>query len=259
MDARGAPQIEQIVGGLFKVQGYAPEKLVRWVNLTGGIPGQSGKDPIAHILYIKQVHPDIYQRTYKFLEPVDYIGYRLTGRYAASFDSITLHWLTDNRNINHIAYDPGLIKLSQIDPAKLPEILPANSILGNLSKEVAKAWGLREDVQVVIGSPDIPSAAVGSGAVRDFETHLYIGTSSWLTCHVPFKKSDLLHNMAALPSAIPERYLLTNTQECAGVCLQYLRDNILFHQDELSNARPLTITPSAAGSTTNPCERRAST
>ena len=88
-----------------------------------------------------------------------------------------------------------------------------------------------------MGSPDIHSAAVGSGAVRDFEPHLYIGTSSWLTCHVPFKKTDLFHNMAALPSAIPGRYLLTNEQECAGVCLQYLRDNILFHQDELEDKK----------------------
>jgi len=93
---------------------------------------------------------------------------------------------------------------------------------------------LREDVQVVMGSPDVHSAAVGSGAVRDFEAHLYIGTSSWLTCHVPFKKTDIFHNLAALPSAIPGRYLLTNEQESAGHCLQFLRDNLFFHQDELS-------------------------
>ena len=85
-----------------------------------------------------------------------------------------------------------------------------------------------------MGSPDVQSAAVGSGAVNDFESHLYIGTSSWLTCHVPFKKTDIFHNLASLPSGIPGRYLLTNEQECAGVCLQFLRDNILFHKDELS-------------------------
>jgi xylulokinase len=103
-----------------------------------------------------------------------------------------------------------------------------------LRPEVAREWGLRENVQVLMGSPDVHSAAIGSGAVRDYETHLYIGTSSWLTCHVPFKKTDISHNLAALPSGIPGRYLLTNEQECAGVCLQFLRDNILFHQDELS-------------------------
>lgn len=239
MDSRGAPFIKQVVDGALKVEGYALGKLVRWIQLTGGIPAHAGKDSVAHILYLKHIQPDVYRRTYKFLEPIDYIGLRLTGQFVASFPSITLHWMTDNRKIAEITYDDKLVDVSTIERAKLPDLRPANSILGHLSPEIAKEWGLREDVQVVMGSPDIHTAAVGSGAVRDFEPHLYIGTSSWLTCHVPFKKTDLFHNMAALPAAIPGRYLLTNEQECAGVCLQFLRDNILFHQDELGTQKPV--------------------
>src|SRR5512139_4109956 len=235
MDARGARYIDPILGGPLKVQGYAPQKIVKWIYKTGGGPATSGKDPTAHILYLKHVHPGIYQRTYKFLEPVDYIGLRLTGHFAASYNSITMHWLTDNRNITNIKYDRDLVKLSTIDPEKLPVLKPTNAILGTLRADIAHEWGLRENVQVVMGSPDMQSAAVGSGAVKDYEPHLYIGTSSWLLCHVPFKKTDLLHNMGALPSAIPGRYILTNEQECAGVCLQYLRDNVFFHTDELSS------------------------
>ena len=239
MDSRGAPYINQMVDGPLKIEGYGAAKLLNWIRLTGGIPGKAGKDPTAHILYLKYEHPDIYQRAYKFLEPVDYIGLRLTGNFAASFNSITLNWLTDNRNIENVTYHDGLIKLSGIDRAKLPDLKPANAILGNLRPEVARAWGLSEDVKVLMGSPDVHSAAVGSGAVRDFEPHLYIGTSGWLTCHVPFKKTDLFHNLAALPSAIPGRYLLTNEQECAGGALQYLRNNIVFPDDELSlGAKP---------------------
>ena len=234
MDTRGATDINQIVDGPLKVEGYGLAKLMKWIQLTGGAPGKAGKDPIAHILYLKHEHPEIYQHTYKFLEPIDYIGLCLTGQFAASFNSITLYWLTDNRNIENVTYNDSLIKTSTIDRAKLPNLKPANAVLGLLRPEVAREWGLRENVQVLMGSPDVHSAAIGSGAVRDYETHLYIGTSSWLTCHVPFKKTDISHNLAALPSGIPGRYLLTNEQECAGVCLQFLRDNILFHQDELS-------------------------
>ena len=235
MDARGAPFIAKIAKGVLNIEGYAPEKLYKWLQLTGGVPARAGKDSIAHILYLKHAQADLYKRTCIFLEPVDYIGLRLTGQVAASFNSIVLHWLTDNRDINNIPYNDTLIKVSTIDRAKLPALRPANSVLGPLSPEVAREWGLREDVRVVMGSPDIHSAAVGSGAVRDFETHLYIGTSSWLTCHVPFKKTDIFHSLAALPSAIPGRYLLTDEQETAGACLQFLRDNIIFHDDELSN------------------------
>jgi xylulokinase len=234
MDARGAPYIKKISSGFPMVEGYGLAKVLNWIKLTGGAPGSSGKDPIGHILYLKYARPDVYQRAYKFLEPMDYIGLRLTGQFAASFNSITLHWVTDNRDIQNVTYHDGLLKLAGIDRAKLPDLKPANALLGNLRPEIARAWGLREDVKVFMGSPDIHSAAVGSGAVKDYEPHLYVGTSGWLTCHVPFKKTDIVHNLAALPSGIPGRYLLTNEQESAGGCLQYLRNNILFPQDELA-------------------------
>jgi xylulokinase len=55
-----------------------------------------------------------------------------------------------------------------------------------------------------------------------------------LTCHVPFKKTDLFHNMASLPSAVPGKYFIANEQETAGACLAYLRDNILYADDALA-------------------------
>lgn len=238
MDSRGEPYLRKIMDGVFKVEGYAIGKLLKWIQSTGGVPGYAGKDPIAHILYFKYVHPEIYERAYKFLEPIDYIGLLLTGKFAASVNSIVLHWVTDNRNINNIVYDESLIGLTKIDRAKLPDLKQANEVLGRLNPKTAREWGLRDDVQVIIGSPDVHSASVGSGAVADYDTHLYIGTSGWMTCHLPFKKTDIFHNIAALPSAIPGRYLLTNEQDCAGVNLQYLRDNIFFHQDELATKKP---------------------
>ena len=73
-------------------------------------------------------------------------------------------------------------------------------------------------IPVVGGTPDLQSAAIGSGAVRDFEGHLYVGTSSWLTCHVPFKKTDLFHGIASLPSPLPGKYYVADEQEVAGAC-----------------------------------------
>ncbi len=234
MDSRGSRYIKDITGGLIKVEGYGIWKLLRWIRLTGGVPGHAGKDPIAHILFIKNEFPEIYGKTYKFLEPKDYINLRLTGRFAASFDSITLHWVTDNRDISHVVYDDRLLQMSTIDRDKLPDLKRAVDILGPIKKEIAEELGLTEDVQVVMGTPDLHAAAIGSGAVRDYKAHLYIGTSSWLTCHVPFKKTDLFHNIASLPAAIPDRYFVANEQETAGACLTFLRNNILRYKDEFS-------------------------
>lgn len=234
MDSRGAPFVRQITNGFPKLEGYGVRRLLTWLRLTGGIPVRSGKDSIAHILYIKHTHPDIYRQTHAFLEPKDYLNLRLTGRFAASHDSITLHWLTDNRDIHNIAYDERLINFATVERDKLPELQRAVDILGPILPDVARELGVPAGIPVVMGTPDIHSAALGSGAVGDYEPHLYIGTSSWLTCHVPFKKTDLFHNMASLPSAVPGRYFIANEQETAGACLSYLRDNILYADDLLA-------------------------
>jgi xylulokinase len=233
MDSRGAPYIEHITAGFPKIEGYSVRKLLQWIRMTGGAPGHAGKDSIAHILYIKHQLPEVYAATYKFLEPMDYVNLRLTGEFAAAYNTITLHWVTDNRDIRNVVYHDGLVKVSEVNREKLPDLKPANAVLGPIKREVAEHLGLPETVQVIMGTPDTHSAAVGSGAVRDYEGHLYIGTSSWMSCHVPFKKTDISHGIASLPSAIPERYLVSDEQETAGACLTFLRDNIIYHQDEL--------------------------
>ncbi|HEV2376110.1 MAG TPA: FGGY-family carbohydrate kinase [Streptosporangiaceae bacterium] len=228
MDSRGAPYARDIVSGPVRVQGYGVDKLARWVRKTAGIPANSGKDPIAHILWLKHNEPETYRQAQLFLEPKDWLNLRLTGRAAATYDSIALHWVTDNRRPDRIAYDPGLLRLAGVNRAQLPDLVAATDVLGPLSPESARELGVPSGIPVVAGTPDVCSAAIGSGATRDFQAHLYVGTSSWLTCHVPFKKTDLMRNMASLPSAIPGRYFVANEQETAGAALTFLRDRVLY-------------------------------
>ena len=237
MDSRGARYIDEIVGGGPRVEGYAAHKLWTWIRRTGGAPSLVGKEPLAHILLLRHERPHDYLAAAKLLEPKDYLVQRLTGRAVATFDSIALHWVTDNRDIDRIDYDPKLLRLAGLPREKLPELCRATDVVGTLVPAAARALGLSEQVLVVGGTPDVQSAAIGSGAVRDFQAHVYLGTSSWLTCHVPFKKTDLWSNMASLPSALPGRYFVANEQETAGACLTWLRDNLL-HPDDALGSEP---------------------
>jgi xylulokinase len=234
MDARGAPYIQEVCSGCLNVQGYQVNRLLAWLHYTGGMPTRAGKDPLAHILFIKNELPEVYRKTYKFLEPKDYLNLRLTGRFTATYDSIALYWLTDNRRIDQVDYQPRLLQFTGLDREKLPDLTQACSVIGSLSPEAAAELGLPPGLPVIGGTPDLHSAAIGSGAVADYEAHLYVGSSSWIACHVPFKKTDIFHNIASLPSALPGLYLVTNEQECAGLCLTYLRDSLFYPQDELA-------------------------
>jgi len=224
MDSRGAPYVKKLMKGFPSIQGYGLPKILKWLPKTAGGPTLSGKDDIAHVLLVKNEFPSVYEKTYKFLPSKDYLNLRLTGEIAASFDSMQLFWLTDIRDIDHIRYDDELIALAGIDRDKLPTMIRSIDVLGTVRSDVAREIGLAEGVKVVCGSPDHQSALVGSGSVRDYEAHLYIGTSSWVQCIVPFKKTDVLHSIASFPTAIPGRYQSVNEQDIAGGALVFLMD-----------------------------------
>ncbi len=234
MDTRGAKYIEKFNKGLLKVSGYNVRKMLSLIKRTAGGPAQHGKDPIGHILTIKHEFPDIYDKTYMFLEPQDYVNMKLTGKFAASTASIHLHWITDTRDLNNIHYSRKLLKMFKVDENKFPQNLKnTTDILGSIKKEVADELGLNKDTKVVVGAPDIHTATIGSGAIGDYEAHIYIGTSDWIFTHIPYKKTDINHNLGSIPSAIPGRYIVGNEQQLAGGCLSFLRDKILYHKDDL--------------------------
>jgi xylulokinase len=236
MDSRGAHQIKKLIDGAIKISGYAVGKLLRYIRLTGGAPGRSGKDPIAHILWLKEAEPEVYAAAHQLLEPKDWLNHRLCGRFASTYDAIALHWVTDNRDLGKVAYHAGLLRRSGIAPEKLPALVASHAVLGPVTAAAAAALSIPKTAIVVGGSPDMQSAALGSGGIKDYESHLYIGTSSWIACHVPFKKTDLLHNIASLPSAVPGRYFVGATQECAGVCVSRFVEEWLYADDGLAPA-----------------------
>jgi xylulokinase len=225
MDTRGGPHSRRAFGG--PVSGYAPAALWHWVRRTGGAPSTSGADPIGHILHIEHDEPTVAARTRWYLEPVDYLSMRFTGVPAASHASMTAAWLTDNRHTERLAYDGALVGRAGVPAGKLPPLVPTGSVLGEVRAEVAQRVGLLPGVVVVTGTPDLHSAAVGSGAVLDYQTHLVISSTSWISCPVPTKKTDVVRQIASVPGLASGRYLVADNHETAGLCLQWLRDNVL--------------------------------
>jgi xylulokinase len=227
MDSRGEPYIKKLMGGLIKISGYGISNIYPWVIKTAGAPALAGKDPIAHIIYLKNEHPEIYNAAYKFLDSKDFMNMKLTGKFTATFDSIAMHWICDIRDLNNIHYDPSLMKKLGVEPNKFPDLLRSIDCIGNIKAELADELGLNHDVKVFGGSGDLQACAIGSGAIREFEPHIYIGTSSFLISHVPFKKTDIFHNIATFPSPNPKLYFMATEQESAGACLTFLRDKLL--------------------------------
>lgn len=224
MDLRGARHNRELAQGFPNIMGYKVTTLLKYIHRHGFPP--SPTDALGHMLFIKHERPEIYQRTYKFFEPMDYINMRLTGKFAATQNTVLPMLVVDNRRLDRQDYDPWLLKTSTIDRDKLPDLLPIDGILGSLTPSAAAEFGLSPETLVVCGVNDNSSSAVGAGSIGEAEPAACMGNSGHLAFHLPFKKSDMLHTISTMPSAIKGSYLsfadLGNNGKVLDSCLRNL-------------------------------------
>ena len=222
LDTRGRDHIRRAVGG--PVQGYSAAKLWQFVRKTAGVPSLSGADPIGHILYLTNEQPELCARTRWFMEPVDYLTMRFCGVASATHASRLVLWLTDNRKLERYGYDPGLLRAVGISPDKLPPLKPIGSVLGPVTPEVAAQLGLSAQTVVLTGLPDLHAAAYGAGATTEFATHIALSTTSWISCPISKKKTDIFHAIASVPGLTNDSYIVIDGQNTGAKALEWLRD-----------------------------------
>ncbi len=233
-DSRGGRYSRDVVGGFGSVAGYNPVKVLPWLRLTGGAPSPQGTDPTGHALLLSRELRDVGQRTRLLLEPVDYIGFLLTGRAVATPASMVLSWLTDNRLGGDFGYVPDLVRRARRDPALLPDLVPTGSVQGPLTEHMARRLGLPAGVPVVAGIPDFHAAILGSGAIAPYQTHLAVSTTAWLSARVPFKKTDIRHQIASVPGMDAHHHVVINNIDAAGAALHWLREQVIAPNDGLA-------------------------
>lgn len=233
-DTRSRANVSRILGGPVSVAGYAPQKVLPWLRITGGAPSPSGADPTGHALLLQNELSDIGAQCHVLLEPVDYLAFLMTGRAAATPASMTASWLTDNHIGAPLGYVEQLIQKSGRHRHLLPELIATGSIQGPLLPGPAERLGLKPGVPVACGIPDVHAAIIGSGAVGEYETHLAVSTTAWLSAPVPFKRTDILHSIATLPGLDPAMNIVGNNIETGGAALSWLREQIIAPADGLA-------------------------
>ncbi len=232
LDTRGARVLKKQVWKPPRIMGYNIFNLLRFLRITGGAPGHTGKDQIAKILWLKARKPEIFSRVHKFIDAKDYIIYRLTGNFVTSVDIAYVWWLLDTRK-NRNQWHPKLCKLAAVNPGQLAEVKPSAAIAGELSPAAAEACGLKPGMPIINGAGDLSSAALGSGAIGEGEMHIRIGTSGGVAGHFAKRKIDLAHYTGCIGSTYPEKYYLgISHQETAGLCLEWLKSQIFEHGDQ---------------------------
>ncbi|MFX1463865.1 MAG: FGGY-family carbohydrate kinase [Promethearchaeota archaeon] len=230
LDTRAASITNKYSKGIIKISGYGLRRLLMFLKITGGAPGFNGKDPISHILWIKQNFPKIYENTYKFLSVKDFIIYKCTKNAITSKDLGHTSWMMDS-NLGMFDWSENILKKFKIDKNKLPEIKNSTEIAGNLTNEASKDLGLKPEIPVFVSSGDLTSAAIGSGAILDNKFIICLGTADWVATHTSRRLKDIRHYAGSISSS-QENYLCISKQETGASCLEWIAQQMFVGEIE---------------------------
>ena len=208
----------------------SPLAMLRWLRRHGLPPVDAGIS-LTHMRYVRYARPDVYARTAKFLEPMDYVLMRLSGRATANQCTAFMSLVTDNRRLGVTRYDPVLLRQSLIDADRFPELVPLDAIIGPVRPDVAAELGLEPGTRVLTGLNDTQSGGMGTAAFAGTHAAMSVGSSSTIISHVPCKRTDVRHAIFSMPSPVPGRYFVMAENGVAGGALQYFLERIVYARD----------------------------
>jgi len=229
MDQRGSPKrLKQLPG--YPRSAGSPLALVQYLRAHGLAPLEAGMS-LNHMRWFRYARPELYERTASFLEPVDYVTARLSGRMTANQCSSFMQMLADNRSVPSAGWHPGLVKASMIDADKLPEPVPVGSVVGPVLPEITEELGLPPGTPVLSGINDTQAGAVAAGTFSGTHAGLALGTTAVIVTHLHKKKVNPLRSLYTMPSPVGGGHMLSAENGVAGVAVDYFLDRAVYAED----------------------------
>lgn len=224
MDQRARAQMNKVIGGFPTFAGLNLFKAATCLRRTGVVPA-SVKDPVWKYHWVRENDPEAFSRAHKWLDVKESMIARMTGEFVMSRDSAFATMLLA-KDTDKPAFDEVVMKKLGINADHMPTIVRSGDIVGKLRKEQAAELGLKAKIPVYAGGGDASLIGVGAGAVGVGETHVYMGTSGWVSTVTDKYTVDLTSMMAAIVGADPKTFNYFAELETAGKCLEWVRDHL---------------------------------
>ncbi|HZK01958.1 MAG TPA: aminotransferase class III-fold pyridoxal phosphate-dependent enzyme [Anaerovoracaceae bacterium] len=222
MDTRAGEQFARYMKNGLQIEGLNIYKVFRFLRITGAVSA-STKDPIWKYHWVKDNEPEIYRKTYKWLDAKEYLTCRATGNMMVSRDVASATFLYD---VKKGQWSKELCKMFDIDMNHLPELCDSTDNVGGLLPKAADELGLSPNIPVFSGGSDVSLCQVGAGCLEVGDVNFYSGTSGWVCTTVERLHLDLGNIIGALVGADPNTYCYIAELETSGKCMEWVKDRI---------------------------------
>ena len=224
MDQRASEEMKEGIGKGITVSGMNAGKLLKSLTITRAVAG-SVKDPLWRYLWVKNHEPENFARARWWLDVKEYLIGRLTGKYIMTEDSAFATLLYDTRE-GKKQWSGELCRLFGVEERHLPPVIQTTEIAGELREEQALELGLVPGTPVFGGGGDASLIGIGAGCVNAGDTHIYWGTSGWVSTIVEKQIVDTSAMIAAIVGAQSGKYNYFAEMETAGKCLEWVKDHL---------------------------------
>lgn len=173
------------------------------------------------LIWFQEERPEIYEKTYKFLQSNSYIAYRLTGVMSQDkSQGYGLHFFDMKRCV----YDESLAAELGLSVDKVPDIYDCHQIIGKVTKEAALKTGLLEGTPVVAGGLDAACGTLGAGVYKTGQTQEQGGQAGGMSICVDSAKGH--PSLILSTHVIPDLWLLQGGTVGGGGVLRWFKQEL---------------------------------
>ena len=187
------PPLNKAIGFALKLMGM--DEAVRYAQKN------------SKFLWIKQFEPEIYRKTYKFVQATGFFVRKLTGEFRDSYGVFTGIWPFDYKAKRWYGKAFQFIyKAYGIEPGHCVDLYAPDQALGHITAEAARATGLPEGLPLVVGGGDKQCELLGAGAIDPSIAVISLGTATAMEVITYKYIKDSQLRFFTWPAALPNAW-----------------------------------------------------
>lgn len=191
-------------------------ELLKYTN-NSMLPGYTG----GKILWLKEEEPENYEKAKIFLNPKDYIRYKLTGEIATEVSDASGTGLFDVKNRE---WNEKLLEILDIPKELLPKCFESPDITGYITNEVSSETGLPKGLPVAGGGGDAVIQTTGTGLIGEGILGLTIGTAGIIAMGLDSFKFNSTGKLQIFCNNAPDKWHIMGVTLAAGGSFQWFKN-----------------------------------
>ena len=144
---------------------------------------------LPRLFYFSRLKPSLFRQAKYFSDSKSFLFEWLTGE---SVSDMSTAGSTQLLNMNDFQWDEQLLSRLNLSPDQFPRVEEGPTYMAPIRKHLCSAWGLKEDVKVLLGLYDGAALAVGLSGLQQDVGIVNVGTTAML--RVPGEQPALDQN-----------------------------------------------------------------